>query len=401
MRPFAGIMLAAALAAGHAQAQEQRYIGYAEVLSLAINVSPAMRVARAEEHVIASEVGIAGVIANPTFIGGTSTQTAKVSVGVSVPLVILGQRGAAIRASQAGLDAAHVGTEAIQSDSRAAAAHAFVALWLAERIAQARAKAEELVAQLDQAVSVRVQLGGAPEVDRIRSNALKLRAHAEAVQAAQLVRAAAADLGRWIGESDASELRTSDAAVIPDLPPPLSALLGRIAQGPAVTREKAAAHAAHARADRERALVRPALTLDLGIDARDPTLPATNYRAQLGVELPVFTQRAPYIQREDRAAAAAEQRSRYQMSTLNSDLVVAYRTFEAATAGRITLEQAGVPAARTAAKSTEESYALGRASLEAVLDADRTLIDVELTLLDVSAVRANAWIDVEHAMGVK
>ena len=108
MRPFAGILLAAALVAGHARAQEQRHIGYAEVLNLAVNVSPTMRVARAEEHVIASDVSIAGVIANPTFIGGTSTQAAKISVGVSVPLAILGQRGAAIRAGQAGLDAAHV-----------------------------------------------------------------------------------------------------------------------------------------------------------------------------------------------------------------------------------------------------------------------------------------------------
>ena len=401
MRPFAGILLAAALVAGHAQAQDQRHISYAEVLNLAANVSPTMRVARAEENVIASDVGIAGVIANPTLFGGTSTQTAKFSVGVSVPLAILGQRGAAIRASQAGVDSAHIGTESIQSDSRAGAAHAYVALWLTERIAQARAKAEELVTRLDQAVNARVQLGGAPEVERTRSNALKLRAHADAIQAAQLVRAAAADLGRWIGESDASELRTSDVPATPDTPPPLSVLLARVAHGPAVARERAAAHAALARADRERALVRPALTLDVGMDIMDPTLPTTNYRAQLGVELPLFTQRAPFIQREDRSAAAAEQRARYQISALSSDLIVAYRTFEAATASKVTLQQAGVPAAQAAARSTEESYSLGRATLEAVLDADRTLIDVELTLLDASAARANAWIDVEHAMGVK
>jgi outer membrane protein TolC len=276
-----------------------------------------------------------------------------------------------------------------------------VALWLAERVAEARGKAEDLVARLDQAVRIRVQLGGAPEVESVRSNALRLRAHADAVQTAQLVRAAAADLGRWIGASDASELRTSGDPAVPIDPPPLSGMLERVGQGPAVARERAAARAAQARADRERALVRPALTLDVGMDARDPALPATNYRAQLGIELPLFTQRAPYVQREDRSAAAAELRAHYQMATLSADLLVAYRTFEAATASKITLEQAGIPAARAAARSTEESYSLGRASLEAVLDADRTLIDVELSFLDTSAARANSWIDVEHAMGVK
>ena len=393
--------MAITLFSGRAYAQEHRQISYVQVLDLAERVSPSMQVARAEEGVVASEVGIAGVLPNPTLIGGTSTQTAKISLGVSVPLVILGQRGASVKASQAGLESAHVGTEATKSDSRAAAAHAFVALWSAERIAQARSNAEDLVSRLDRAVSTRVQLGGVPEVEGIRSNALKLRAHAEAVQAAQLVRAAAADLGRWIGESDTSELRTTGDPVVPSEPPPLSGLLGRVSQGPAVARERAAARAAQSRADRERALVRPALTLDVGMDAKDPTLPATNYRAQLGVELPLFTQRAPYIQREDRSAAAAEWRARYQMSTLSADLIVAYRTFEAATASKVTLEGAGIPAARAAARSTEESYSLGRATLEAVLDADRSLIDVEISWLDASAARAHAWIDVEHAMGVK
>ena len=401
MRLYGTVAMAVTLLVGRAHAQEHWQISYAQVLDLAERDSPTMRVARAEEGVVASDVGIAGVLPNPTLIGGTSTQTAKYSLGVSVPLVILGQRGAAIRASQAGLDSAHVGTEAIQSDSRASAAHAFVSLWLAERIAKARAKAEQLVSRLDQAVSARVQLGGAPEVEGVRSNALKLRAHADAVQAAQLVRAAAADLGRWIGESDASELRTSGDSSVPDVPPLLSDLLGRVSQGPAVGRERAAARAAQSRADRERAMVRPALTLDLGMDAKDPTLPATNYRAQLGIELPLFTQRAPYIQREDRSAAAAELRARYQMSRLSADVIVAYRTFEAATASKVTLEQAGIPAATAAARSTEESYSLGRATLEAVLDADRTLIDVELSWLDASAARANAWIDVEHAIGAK
>src|SRR5664280_97429 len=260
MRLCGPLTLALSLLAGRAHAQEHNQISYAQVLDLAARVSPSMRVARAEEAVTASEVGIAGVLPNPTLIGGTSTQAAKVSVGVSVPLVILGQRGAAIRASQAGLDSVHVGTEAIQSDSRAAAARAFVALWLAERVAEARAKAEELVARLDQAVRIRVQLGGAPEVESVRSNALRLRAHAEAVQTAQLVRAAAADLGRWIGASDASELRTSGDPAVPNDPPPLSGMLERAGQGPAVARERAAARAAQARADRERALVRPALT---------------------------------------------------------------------------------------------------------------------------------------------
>jgi len=395
------VALGLLLLAGTVGAQQPKRIGYSQVLDLAARVSPTMAVARAQEAVIASDIRVAGIVANPTLIGGTSTQAARLSVGLALPLNVLGQRGAAIRASEADFAAARVGTQATESDVRSAAAHAFVALWLAERRANARAEAEQLAKWIDDAVATRVQLGGAPQVEGVRSRALRLRAHADAVEAAQLVAATAADLGRWIGATDASELRTQGDPQVPASAPPLAALLERVGQGPAVVREQAAAHAARARADRERALARPALTLEVGLDARDPTLPATNYRAQLGVEVPVFTLRGPYVEREERSAAAAEVRALWEASILHSDLLVAYRTFEATTARRDVLEQAGLPAALAAARSTQESYSLGHASLEALLDADRSLIDTELSLLEAQAARANAWIDVEHATGVR
>ena len=63
------------------------------------------------EAVARAEVGIAGVLPNPSVSAGTSTQTAKLSLGVSVPLVVLGQRGAAIEAGRAELATTRVETE--------------------------------------------------------------------------------------------------------------------------------------------------------------------------------------------------------------------------------------------------------------------------------------------------
>ena len=378
----------------------QHRVTYGQVLELAARVSPGGLVARAEEAVVGSEVRIAGMYPNPTLVGGTSTQAARVSLGVSVPLNVMGQRGAAIRASQAEVAVARVSTRVTQAEVRAAAAHAFVGLWLAERTASARADAESLVVRVDQAVSARVEVGGVPEVEAIRSRALRLRAHADAVEAAQLVAAAAADLGRWIGLADASQMRPGGDPAVPEQAPALRNLLEQVENSPSVVREQAGARAALARADRERTLARPTLALEVGVDAMDPTLPGTNYRAQVGVELPLVNQRGGYVEREERSATASELRARYQASALHADLVVAYRTFEAATARRDTLEQAGVPAARAAARATEESYSLGRASLEAVLESSRSLLDIELALIEARAARANAWIDVERALGV-
>jgi cobalt-zinc-cadmium efflux system outer membrane protein len=401
MKSYGRMMSLAILLSAHAAWAQTQRISYARAIDLAEHASATMAVARAEEEVIGADVGIAGIYPNPTLIGGTNTQAAKASVGLSVPLNILGQRGAAVRASRAEVSAAQIATQAMQSDARSAAAHAFVELWLAERTAKARADAEQLAARVDDAVATRVQVGSVPQAEGVRSRALRLKAHADAVEAAQLVAAAAANLGRWIGVLDGSQLRADGDPVVPGDTPALGGLLEQVAQSPAVLHERAAAEAARARASRERALVRPLLTLEVGVDAYDPTLPATNYRAQLGMDLPLFTRRGPYIEREERSATAADLRARYQVSLASADLVVAYRTFEAASARRDTLEQAGLPASRSAARATEESYSLGRASLEALLDADRNLLDTELALLEAQAARANAWIDVQHAMGVR
>src|SRR5579859_5835745 len=144
---------------------EGQTITFAETLARAAQGAPQIAVARSKESVAAAEVDIAGVYPNPTAIGGTSTQAAKYSIGASVPLVIFGQRGAAMAASRADLGVVQVETLATRTDVRAGAGRAFVALWLAERTARARAEADRVAALIEQAVQARVEVGAAPELE--------------------------------------------------------------------------------------------------------------------------------------------------------------------------------------------------------------------------------------------
>jgi outer membrane protein TolC len=168
-----------------------------------------------------------------------------------------------------------------------------------------------------------------------------------------------------------------------------------------VRREQSDVRAAEARANRERALVRPAMMLDLGFDALDPTIAneATNYRAQLSVEVPLFNQRSAQIDRERALGGVARARVEAARALAAAELTAAYGTFEAATARQRTLADAVIPAARAAAKATEEAYALGRAPLVAVLDAERALVDTRVSAFQAQAARTSAWADVEHALG--
>jgi cobalt-zinc-cadmium efflux system outer membrane protein len=126
-----------------------------------------------------------------------------------------------------------------------------------------------------------------------------------------------------------------------------------------------------------------------------------NYRAQILLDVPLFNQRGAYIDREKAQGDVA--RARVNAARLQgvAELAAAYRTFEAATARQRALVESVVPAARQAAKATEEAYSLGRAQLVAVLDAERALVDARLTALETQAVRASSWADVEHALGAQ
>src|SRR5579859_4005018 len=161
---------AVALTAAPAPAAEPAGLTYADALALARRAAPDLAVARGREAVAAQEVRVAGVYPNPSVNAGTSTQTAKLSAGASIPLVIFGQRGAAMDASQAEAVTTHVETEMTWNDVRAQTAKAFVGLWLAERTAAAREGAAAIALRLDLAVAGRVELGASPPVEGLRAH---------------------------------------------------------------------------------------------------------------------------------------------------------------------------------------------------------------------------------------
>lgn len=394
----AALVAATCARAGVAHAQAGR-ITFDAAIARARAVAPDSAAARAREGIARADVGVARLWLNPTVYFGSSTQAAKLVVGATVPLVILGQRGAAADAARAEVATVHVETELTWNDVRAATARAFVALRLTEDTAFARAEEATVVGKLEAAVRGRIEVGSAPEVEGLRVRAERLRADADAREAAQRVAGAASELGRWLGEPEGRGLRAEGVAPIPQAPP-LADLLARVGAAPAVRREEADVRAAESRVARERALVRPALALDLAAEVGDPTYPAPNYRGQISIETPLFNQRGPYIERETQAANAARARTVAERARTTADLVVAYRAFEATSARMQALAEGVLPAAEAAANATEESYALGHSPLIAVLDAERARIDARISLLEARAARALAWIDVEHTLGV-
>ena len=383
-------------------------VTYAQALDRAARMAPDIATARMAESVAVAETGIAGLLPNPSVSAGTSSQTAKMSLTLSLPLLVLGQRGAAVAASRADLATTRVETEMARADVRALVAHAFVVLWHAQGASLERERAAQVSGRLEDAVRGRVELGAAATVDGLRAHAERLRAEADAAQTRQLVGAAAGELARWLG-LEGTELRAGGDPAVPVALAPIEELRARLDENPVLQRERATMRAAEMRADRERALVRPVVTVDLGLDAWDPTLcpgapcgnPPVNYRGGLSVEVPILNQRGPYVDRELAVAAVARTREEAERVRLLAAHTTAYRVSVAWTASAHTLADGVGPAADAGAAATEESFALGRAPLVAVLDAEKAGIDARLSLLDARTQQADAWIEVEHAMGTR
>ncbi len=399
---FAGGLCALGVLAGAAPAGAESRVSYTQALALSRERAPSVAVARATQGVAEADSRTVGLYPNPTLSAGTSTQAARLSLGASMPLLILGQRGAALDAGRAEYAVAKLDTQVSLSEVRAATGHAFVGLWLAEHRALTRLDAATISRTLDSAVAGRVELGSAPQLEGLRAHAERLRADVDARAAADLVDAASAELAIWIGMGFDDPVRVSGDPEVPSEVPKLSELWSGVGKNPSVQRAAAEARASEARASSERAQIRPLMTLDLGADFDDPTLHGfTNYRAQLGFEVPLLNQRGPLIEREERKVLAARSQFQAERIRLSSELIVAYRTFGALTQQAQTLAFGVLPAAAAAARATEESYTLGRAPLLSVLDAERARIDAELTLIESQGARANAWIDVERALGVQ
>jgi len=248
-------------------------------------------------------------------------------------------------------------------------------------------------------VKTRVETGSAPELDALRATATRLRAETDANVAHRDVEAAAGGLARWMGVNDRGDLRTSGAPPAKDPVPPLAALLARVDSNPGVRRERASAAAARARASSERAQARPIIVLGVGADAFDPTLPATNYRAMLSVDVPILDARGAFADREMARAGVASARAHTVRADAVAELTASYRRYQAARSLHRSLTRAVVPAAAKAASAAEEAYAVGRVALVDVLDAEKALIDSRVEASRARAAESEAWADVVHALG--
>jgi len=382
-----------------------RALTWADARAQAQQHAPELAVGAGRGQVAHAEVQVAGALANPTFTVTTARETARLGTGVSVPLPIFGQRGAAVDAARADAQAVGLDREVARNDVRWNASLAWIDTWEATQRARLLAGAAADAQRLASIASERFDAGAAPRLDVVRAGADRVRAEADAASARALVGAAGARLAVWLGSDPQTPPPIEGGPGVPAQLPPLPALLVAVQSHPALTRDHAQGDAAERHVALERRLRLPVINAELTVLQGDPTLADTSGRQRTDVvagaafELPILNARGGAIARAQAQGTLAEAEVSLDSAHLRADLVDAFRRTDAAAARARALGGQALPALDEARALTEESYRAGRADLVRVLEAQRALVDARLAELDAVVAWARAFADLERAAG--
>jgi outer membrane protein, heavy metal efflux system len=403
MRPLEAAALTAALA--FAAPARATTLTWAEARARAEQWAPELAAAARRRDLAATEVHVAGALANPSLTITTAKETAKLSTGVVLPLPIFGQRGVAVQAARAEADVAAQEVEVVRHELRWNATMTWVDAWEAgERARLLQGNAED-GHRLNAIAEERFAAGAGPRLDVVRAAAAAAVADAEAGGARPLVAAAAARLSVWVGGDPIAPDGVGGGPGVPSALPPLPGLANSVVVHPAMARDRAQQAAADRRIELERRLRFPIVSAELVVNQGDPTL--ANAQGQIptdvivgaSFELPVLSLRGGAVARAEAQRALADATLVLDAAHLRADVVDAYRRTEAAAARARSLGARALPATEEARSMTEESYRAGRADLVRVLEAQRAVVDARLAEVDAIAAWARAFADLERAAG--
>lgn len=359
------------------------------------SASPELRAAALETAARAAEADQAGRWLNPSLSvevenfagreplkGFTQSET---TLTLEQTFRLGGKRGLSERAARAEAALASAECRLILREAELAAAEGYVELSALIHMASAARDAASLASDLAGTVGRRVEAGAAapPELSRAKAEAAVLEAAASAAEAEVEARAYAL-AALWGQPEPDFALPAATATPLPD-----TASEPLAARHPRLEAAAAATDAGDATERLARAGALPDVTVSAGW-RRMEDIGEEAFTAGISVPLPLFDRnqdgvRAAQLRREGAALTARATEARLQ-----AEQSAAAAKVRAAKAQLETLESKALPEARSAYQASAEGYRIGRFDLTSTLDARRSLIETES-----SVIRAKAALETE------
>jgi outer membrane protein TolC len=359
---------------------ERREVTLAEAIAHAPALAE-VRAAIAGQQVAAANAQAAGRPGDLGLSFATRSETARESISASLPLPWLGPRGArlAVAHGEEGVAAAEA------RGALAEAEHALRVAWFALAAAEERRRvaAEQLARAQRNAQAVRdlFEAGRVARLETKRAEAESALAGADDLAAAEERRGASAGLALLLGLPAESDLVAAGDRPSPAEEEPLALVLERVqAQSAEVRVETAQLAAADARVRLAGRLRWPGLSLEGGADINDPTLQGTDKWIGVALTIPLSGSSGLGAAQGDRSRQALnlELARRRAAAAAQS----AWSTARTARLRYQALDGQALPAAREGAELARLAYREGRSDLFRLLDAERTLSEVERQRID-------------------
>ena len=364
--------------------------------------APANRSRIVSQQAAAMSVDAAG--AWPAITVGTFTtlRSARLGVSAAVPLPILGTRytrDANVSVAKTlrdvvVADAATQELEQLRQVSRA---------WLNVARMQAHAATSQLAAvrqqQLAEIADQRFNNGEVARVESVQADAARRLARARAAADRAAIAAASAELASLLGWNPEIIIEAQGDLPTPYSVPSLTAIQAQRNTHPLVHAQAARIAVEAARTKLASASQWPRLAVEAEAAWLAPNPPSIDLRLGVVVELPFWGKSSQAVQTAQALKHVAQLEAEVAAHVLDGATVAAYRRFEAARAQAATLQNEVVPAAREAALLARAAYAEGSGGLVAVLEAERSLQEIESTATDARLDAAEAQVDVTWTYG--
>ncbi len=374
----------------------------------AVRYSPALQVVREEIKARRGETFQAGRIPNPEIgaevenFGGTGDfkgfESADTTISLAQVIELGGKRLKRLRVAELEESLAAWDFEAARLTVASQALQAFVDVLVAQKRLAIHREVAAIMARLTDTVRERVRAGKVSSVELDRARVEQARALVALKQAQTTLSVARRRMALfWGATSPDFERAVGELSATNHLPPP-ERFRAYLERNPNIARWADEIARRQAALALERAKAIPNLTIGAGVrhfeESDDSALVA-----QLSIPLQVFDRNRGNI----RAASARVAKSLYEREAANIDIntrfIDAYGALRASEAKLRVLVRQVLPSARRVFASMERGYREGKFDLLNVLDAQRTLIQTRLDVIEAQAEFHKARAIIEGLIG--
>ncbi|WP_431262204.1 TolC family protein [Roseateles chitinivorans] len=367
----------------------------------ALTAHPRLRAAAFELEAAEGAVQQAALPPNPTLgleQEDTRRETRTVTVLLSQPLEIGGQRAARTALARRGRDLSQAELDALRAELRADVVQAFFAALVAQERVVAADESVRIAGGGADATARRVSAGKLAPNDETRARVAEATARIERRQAQADQLAARHALAAAVGMDQAAIGALDGAAAsLPTLPGEAE-VARRLADAPALRRARLEVERAQAAYELERARRIPDVTVTLGAK-RAQEIGRNQAVIGLSMPLPLFDRNQGAQREALKRRQAAEQLAEAESLRLRAEVLSAADELAARTDEVDALQRTVLPGAREAYTAATRGFELGKFGFLDVLDAQRTWLQARMQWLDALARAHRANADLERRLG--